>query len=154
MSAPSAAPHIRRCLDWGIAPALEFVRALLDEFDAVTAERDRARETAARLEEELAAIGGADGRAWNRVTLGNGDQALLIPWGCRKTVFDDDGRLVCNHDDTVYCQRTDHKTEITYYVEPVQAPCVPTPTSDNAPDRFVPTPQLEEWALDHPRPQA
>lgn len=32
--------------------------------------------------------------------------------------------------------------------------CVPMPTSVGPPDRRVPTPQLEEWALDHPRPQA
>lgn len=122
MSAPSAAPHVRRCLEWGHTPALKFIRVLLDERDELLAERDRARETAALLEEELAAINGADGRAWNRVTLGNGDQALLIPWACRNTAFGEDRRLICNHGDDVYCPRTDHRTEATYYIEPVEAP--------------------------------
>lgn len=54
---------------------------------------------------------------WNRVTLGNGEEAILLPaLACINRIREPDGRLSCNHGDETPCDRTGHETIGTYEV--------------------------------------
>lgn len=64
-----------------------------------------------------ACLAALQNRPWNRVTLGDGTEAILLPaLACINRIREPDGHVSCNHTDAYACKRTGHETIATYEV--------------------------------------
>lgn len=53
---------------------------------------------------------------WNRVVLGDGTRAILIPHASISVITEEDGHRSCNHTDATTCDRSGHETRALYDV--------------------------------------